>query len=92
VYVGRHGSGQNRGRARIHRITVSRGRLARVRQGTAFRPGAGRHIKRNAMKTEQTVPFVVGRLGKNDKRLMVLDDKTPPPIQGPFELRAVFSK
>jgi hypothetical protein len=44
------------------------------------------------MKTEQTVPFVVGRLGKNDKRLMVLDDKTPPPIQGPFELRAVFSK
>lgn len=44
------------------------------------------------MKTEPTVPFVVGRLGKNDKRMMVLDDKTPPPIQGPFELRAVFSK
>ncbi|HEX6041711.1 hypothetical protein [Longimicrobium sp.] len=44
------------------------------------------------MKTEQTVPFVVGRLGKNDKSLVVLDDKTPSPIQGPFEIRAVFSK
>jgi hypothetical protein len=44
------------------------------------------------MKTEATVPFVVGKLGKNDKRMMVLDEKTPPPIPGPFELRAVFSK
>jgi hypothetical protein len=64
----------------------------RVRVGGAFRPGAGRHIKGSAMKTEQTVPFVVGRLGKNDKRMVVLDDKTPSPIQGPFEIRAVFSK
>lgn len=89
--MGRHGS-QNRGRARIHRITVSRGRLTVARVGTAIRPRAGRHTQGNAMKTEQTVPFVVGRLGKNDKRMMVLDDKTPAPIQGPFELRAVFSK
>jgi hypothetical protein len=44
------------------------------------------------MKSEASVPFVVGKLGKNDKRLVVLEDKTPPPIQGPFELRAVFSK
>ena len=44
------------------------------------------------MKTEPIVPFVVGRLGKNDKRTVVLDDKTPPPIQGPFELRAVVSR
>jgi hypothetical protein len=90
--VGRHGSPQNRGRARIHRIRTSLGRLTRVRVGEAFRPGAGRHIKGNAMKTEQTVPFVVGRLGKNDKRRVVLDDKTPSPIQGPFEIRAVFSR
>ena len=44
------------------------------------------------MKNEPPVPFVVGRLGKDDRRMVVLDDKTPPPIQGPFELRAVFSK
>jgi hypothetical protein len=89
--VGRHGS-PNRGRARIHRIDRSLGRLAWVRVGPTIRPGAGRHVKGNEMKTEPTVPFVVGRLGKNDKRMVVLDDKTPPPIQGPFELRAVFSK
>ena len=82
----------NRGRARIRRIARSRGRLAWVRVGEAIRPGAGRHVKGNGMKTEPTVPFVVGRLGKNDKRMVVLDDKTPPPIQGPFEFRAVFSK
>ena len=73
-------------------MRCSRGRLARVRLGTLIRPGAGRHAKGDAMKTEQTVPFVVGRLGKNDRRMVVLDDKTPPPIQGPFELLAVFSK
>ena len=44
------------------------------------------------MNNEASVPFVVGRLGKDDKRLVVLEEKTPPPIQGPFELRAVFSK
>lgn len=90
--MGRHGSPQDRGRARVSRIQSSIGTLARVRVGGAIRPGSGRHIKGSAMKTEQTVPFVVGRLGKNDKRMMVLDDKTPSPIQGPFEIRAVFSK
>ncbi|HEX6372678.1 MAG TPA: hypothetical protein VF006_27405 [Longimicrobium sp.] len=44
------------------------------------------------MKNEASVPFVVGKMGKNDKRMVVLEDKTPPPISGPFELRAVFSK
>ncbi|HEY7767843.1 hypothetical protein [Longimicrobium sp.] len=44
------------------------------------------------MKSEASVLFVVGKLGKNDKRMMVLEDKTPPPIPGPFELRAVFSR
>lgn len=44
------------------------------------------------MKSEASVPFVVGKLGKNDKRMVVLEDKTPPPIPGPFELRAVFSR
>jgi hypothetical protein len=91
--VGRHGSGSDRGRARVLRIGTSRGRLAWVRVGDSFRPDqTGRHVKGDAMKTEPTVPFVVGRLGKNDKRMVVLEEKTPPPIQGPFELRAVFSK
>jgi hypothetical protein len=38
------------------------------------------------------VPFVVGRLGRGDRRLLVLEDETPPPFAGPFELKAVFSK
>jgi hypothetical protein len=50
------------------------------------------HPEDDAMKNESSVPFVVGRLGKDDRRMVVLDDKTPPPIAGPFELRAVFSK
>ena len=69
------------------------GRLARVRVRADLRPArAGRHVKGSAMKSEASVLFVVGKLGKNDKRMMVLDDKTPPPIPGPFELRAVFSR
>ncbi len=44
------------------------------------------------MKNEGSVPFVVGKLRKDDRRMVVLEEKTPPPIQGPFELRAVFSK
>jgi hypothetical protein len=90
--VGRHGSPENRGAARRDRILAGLGRLRRVRLRPAFRPGAGRHLKGTAMKSEASVPFVVGKLGKNDKRMVVLEDKTPPPIQGPFELRAVFSK
>jgi hypothetical protein len=40
----------------------------------------------------ESVPFVVGKVKKNDRRLLVLDERTPPPFEGPFELRAVFSK
>jgi hypothetical protein len=91
--VGRHGSTQDRGTARRDRIRTVVGRLRRVRVGTDFRPGAsGRHLKGRTMKSEASVPFVVGKLGKDDRRLVVLEEKTPPPIQGPFELRAVFSK
>jgi hypothetical protein len=90
--VGRHGS-QNRGTARRDRIHVAFGRLRRVRTGAAFRPdSAGRHLKGSTMKNEASVPFVVGKMGKNDKRMVVLEEKTPPPISGPFELRAVFSR
>jgi hypothetical protein len=40
----------------------------------------------------ESVPFVVGRLGREGRRLVVLDETTPPPIAGPFELREVFSR
>ena len=91
--MGHLGSTQNRGTSRRDRIRAVIGRLRRVRTGPAFRPGAsGRHLKGSMMKSEASVPFVVGKLGKDDRRLVVLEEKTPPPIQGPFELRAVFSK
>ncbi|HEX2079792.1 MAG TPA: hypothetical protein VHG08_18900 [Longimicrobium sp.] len=91
--MGCHGSRHDRGTARRDRICAALGRLRRVRAGTDFRLGAsGRHLKGSTMKSEASVPFVVGKLGKDDKRLVVLEEKTPPPIQGPFELRAVFSK
>lgn len=38
------------------------------------------------------LPFVVGRLTKNDRRVIVLDRAAPPPIRGPWELRAVFGR
>ena len=77
------------GRGRIRR---SLGRLARVRVRSAATRNAGRHVKGLAIKREPLVPFVVGRLGKNDRRMVVLDAQTPSPVPGPFELRAVFSR
>jgi hypothetical protein len=70
------------------------GALARVRvRPDRRRPAAGGHVKGIAMRSEQPlVPFVVGRLGKGDRRVVVLDAETPPPIPGPWDLRAVFSK
>jgi hypothetical protein len=41
-------------------------------------------------KEEQSIPFVVGRISKADRRLMVLEPATPSPIPGPWDLRAVF--
>jgi hypothetical protein len=44
-------------------------------------------------RPEPTMPFLVGRLGKDDRRLVVLDgQQRTPPIPGPWDLRAVFSK
>jgi hypothetical protein len=38
------------------------------------------------------MPFVVGRITKNDRRVIVLDRVFPAPILGPWDLRAVFGK
>jgi hypothetical protein len=38
------------------------------------------------------LPFVVGRISKNDCRVIVLDRVFPMPIRGPWELRAVFGR
>lgn len=43
------------------------------------------------MKRMATVPFVVGRINKDGRRMMVLEPATPPPIPGPWDLRAVFT-
>jgi hypothetical protein len=39
---------------------------------------------------DEPVPFVVGRISKADRRLVVLEASTPSPIPGPWDLRAVF--
>jgi len=50
-----------------------------------------RHIpRRRAMVKEEAVPFVVGRIAKADRRMVVLEKATPSPIPGPWDLRAVF--
>ena len=39
---------------------------------------------------DELVPFVVGRIAKADRRMLVLEPATPSPIPGPWDLRAVF--
>jgi hypothetical protein len=43
------------------------------------------------MKNPETTPFVVGRIAKDGRRLLVLTPTTPAPIPGPWDLRAVFA-
>jgi hypothetical protein len=45
------------------------------------------------MKNPETTPFVVGRIAKDGRRLMVLNPTpaSPAPIPGPWDLRAVFA-
>jgi hypothetical protein len=43
------------------------------------------------VKDVHPVPFLVGRLSKNDRRIVVLEPATPAPIPGPWDLRAVFT-
>jgi hypothetical protein len=44
------------------------------------------------VKDVHSVPFLVGRLTKNDRRMLVLEPaSTPSPIPGPWDLRAVFT-
>jgi hypothetical protein len=47
--------------------------------------------RRRAMVVkEEPVPFVVGRIAKADRRMVVLEKATPSPIPGPWDLRAIF--
>jgi len=39
---------------------------------------------------EEPVPFVVGRIVKADRRMVVLEKAIASPIPGPWDLRAVF--
>jgi hypothetical protein len=38
----------------------------------------------------EPVPFVVGRIAKADRRMVVLEKAIASPIPGPWDLRAVF--
>jgi hypothetical protein len=50
-----------------------------------------RHIsRRRAMVKDEPVPFVVGRIAKADRRMVVLEKAIASPIPGPWDLRAVF--
>ena len=73
-----------RGRARV--------RLRRL--GAFARSGRRRRLipyRRITVKDVHPVPFLVGRLVKNDRRIVVLEPETPAPIPGPWDLRAVFT-
>jgi hypothetical protein len=39
---------------------------------------------------DEPVPFVVGRIAKADRRMVVLEKAIASPIPGPWDLRAVF--
>ena len=39
---------------------------------------------------DEPVPFVVGRIAKADRRMVVLEKAIQSPIPGPWDLRAVF--
>ena len=78
-----------------HRFSARRAGFRRF--GRAARNLSGAHALRPRRKTmvvatkeEHPVPFVVGRISKADRRLMVLEPETPSPIPGPWDLRAVF--
>ncbi len=43
------------------------------------------------MQGTEPVPFVVGRIARDGKRMMVLESATPAPFPGPWDLRAVFA-
>jgi len=47
--------------------------------------------RRRAMVVkDEPVPFVVGRIAKADRRMVVLEKAIASPIPGPWDLRAVF--
>jgi hypothetical protein len=43
------------------------------------------------MNNAGTTLFVVGRIAKDGRRMLVLNPATPAPIPGPWDLRAVFA-
>ncbi|HET7464775.1 MAG TPA: hypothetical protein VFJ82_26265 [Longimicrobium sp.] len=62
------------------------GRAVGLRRGAPVR-----YARRRAMVVkDEPVPFVVGRISKADRRMVVLEPATPSPIPGPWDLRAVF--
>lgn len=77
-------------RRTVPRTTV--GVLAPLRRFPAPPGEAGRVGRAKQRNPNAPVPFLVGRISRGNRGMMVLDEATPPPIPGPWELKAVFSK
>ena len=61
-------------------------RVGALERGRVPRPTP----RRRAMVKDEPVPFVVGRISKADRRMVVLEKAIAAPIPGPWDLRAVF--
>ena len=69
-----------------------RPRRAALRRMGVLERGRARttNPRRRAMVKDEPVPFVVGRIAKADRRMVVLEKAIASPIPGPWDLRAVF--
>ncbi len=43
------------------------------------------------MRAAEPVPFVVGRIARGGKKVIVMETATPAPIPGPWELKGVVA-
>ena len=62
-------------------------RIGVLERGRVPRPTPRR---RAMVVKDEPVPFVVGRIAKADRRMVVLEKAIASPIPGPWDLRAVF--
>jgi hypothetical protein len=65
-------------------------RHSRRRLGALERRTIPRRRAMMAVMKDEPVPFVVGRIAKADRRMVVLEKAIASPIPGPWDLRAVF--
>jgi|GEM_PF-1291682 len=76
----------NRARFRSRRAAQRRVGTLGLRQKAPVRYARSRAM----VVKDESVPFVVGKISRADRRMVVLEPATPSPIPGPWDLRAVF--